>query len=243
MEGAEGNTSAPDFVTALEGWRVWLVRAGIFMDDLPATFMESASRWEIKELAYTEKSRLSSMYNNVVWPHKKEMVASCECSYGSHQEGDHTCGLYCLRSEVEAIFRLLITMAEPAYKNTQATAVIGKVDLWGTVHEHEYGYRAEFMYPKQLWVAPGYFKNRSEEWPKLRYLLERDYGVPVSKFLLRETVDKYRGDLEVLHHNFINSQHFLDVSMHSGMISRLLEQWAPRPETYYARPFPMPWER
>ena len=50
--------------------------------------------------------------------------------------------------------------------------IYGEVNLWGSVLEHDEGYRAEFAYPKELWV--------NKEFDATMILrLEEAYGVPV----------------------------------------------------------------
>lgn len=51
--------------------------------------------------------------------------------------------------------------------------VAGAVNLWGTVIEHDAGYRAEFAYPKELWMP-------DDADPALIMRLEETYGVPVT---------------------------------------------------------------
>lgn len=51
--------------------------------------------------------------------------------------------------------------------------VAGAVSLWGTVIEHDAGYRAEFAYPKELWMP-------DDADPALIMRLEETYGVPVT---------------------------------------------------------------
>jgi len=66
-----------------------------------------------------------------------------------------------------------------AYKSPEQLAmywdvdcIAGAVNLWGSVIEHDEGYRAEFAYPKELWV--------NKEFDATMILrLEEAYGVPV----------------------------------------------------------------
>jgi hypothetical protein len=51
--------------------------------------------------------------------------------------------------------------------------VCGKVALWGDVVEHDFGYRAEFAYPVELWAH-----ENSD--PMTVMMLELKYGVPVT---------------------------------------------------------------
>lgn len=50
--------------------------------------------------------------------------------------------------------------------------IFGSVYLWGRVIEHEHGYRAEFAYPKELFVSP-------KTDPLKIMQIEHNYGVPV----------------------------------------------------------------
>jgi hypothetical protein len=67
-----------------------------------------------------------------------------------------------------------------AFKSAQDTftyldtdSICGSVNLWGTVIEHESGYRAEFAYPKEFWV-------RKDFDAAMIVRLEETYGVPVA---------------------------------------------------------------
>lgn len=48
--------------------------------------------------------------------------------------------------------------------------IIGICDVWGKVIEHEYGYRSQYIYPRELWITK----------PEQEYLSEM-YGVPIRK--------------------------------------------------------------
>ena len=69
----------------------------------------------------------------------REAMRARSCRHRSHRAPveDCTCGLYAVEEP-----DLLRAARDPA--------VIGTVDLWGRVLEHERGYRAEFAYPQRL---------------------------------------------------------------------------------------------
>jgi hypothetical protein len=226
MEGAEGNASAPDFVAPLEGWRIWMVTAGVLVEDLTLREFEQTPIEELRRMSFKEMARLYSLFDQSTWPHKKEMVAECKCRCACG-----TCGLYCLRSEVEALFGLLHQIASPGYKEGRHRAVIGKVDFWGTVHEHEWGYRAEYMYPKELWVAPS--KDELLPFLKIRNLLEDGYGVPVGYLSLRSAVGKFRGELEYFLMRLVESDswHYVNFD-YSGFFEKLCDEWEPMADRY-----------
>ncbi len=61
---------------------------------------------------------------------------------------------------------------EDALSFADGTSVLGEVSLWGTVVEHAGGYRAEFAYPKRLFLPPSWD-------PAAIVRIEETYGVPV----------------------------------------------------------------
>ena len=120
--------SAPDYISPVVGWRVWRLDA----------------------------AGLRSL-NGEPWSPGKPLAARCRAaSYGTivgragtardaHEppQVECTCGLYAARSRED-----LRSMGCPIY------AIRGEVYLWGTVVEHELGFRAQFAYPKSLFLPP-----------------------------------------------------------------------------------------
>ena len=76
---------------------------------------------------------LSSCMINIKWPYKKALASSFYYNYT--QIVNHGIGIYAYKQHLlHGTYGL----------------VGGEVYLWGSVSEHEYGYRAEFAYPKNL---------------------------------------------------------------------------------------------
>jgi hypothetical protein len=83
------------------------------------------------------------------WTPRTAMRARCP-RHRSHHAPDPrcACGLYAVKDAA-----LLMTARDPA--------VLGTVDLWGTIVEHERGFRGEFAYPQRLGlICPFCFWNR-----------------------------------------------------------------------------------
>ncbi len=88
---------------------------------------------------------LKSCYTTMRWKTDRPMKAHCQCAY-RHRPGTatdvlfgprktelHTCGIYAHNHPSHCeLFGVL------------AHAIVGEVLLWGTVHVHERGYRAEY---------------------------------------------------------------------------------------------------
>ena len=79
--------------------------------------------------------------NGEFWPPNQRLEARCKRSPNSHEppHGKCSCGIYAAKS-VDQLRRI-------GYADL---GVCGEVYLWGTVVEHELGWRAQFAYPKSL---------------------------------------------------------------------------------------------
>jgi len=140
---------APVETKPIVGWRLWeMLKGGLH----PYVFTDKA-----------------------IWPARQVMVAQ-------HLDGatahlcDHGrvcgCGLYAYKELRDALEMLREGSCHHPVGLWGYRTVIGEVYLWGWVAEHESGYRAEFGYPKSLYVG--------DEVDPVQILgLEEAYGVPV----------------------------------------------------------------
>jgi hypothetical protein len=89
---------------------------------------------------------LSSL-NGKRWPPGQPLAAVCSAgnAHDAHEPPhlDCTCGVYAAKDREH----LRGTGYEPL-------GIRGEVNLWGTVVEHERGWRAQFAYPKNLYLPP-----------------------------------------------------------------------------------------
>lgn len=109
---------------------------------------------------FVSGGRLSSLTFDHKWPVGKELTALCT-DVKNHRPPQQRCGcgVYALKS--------LEILKTSSYFNGEC---FGQVALWGKVIEGENGYRAEFAYPKALYVS--YLNYRMVEPLSV-------YGVPV----------------------------------------------------------------
>jgi hypothetical protein len=116
--------------------------------------------------------------NGQTWPPNQRLQADCKRSFNRHTppHGDCSCGIYAAKS-FDQLRR--IGYAE--------LGVWGEVYLWGTVVEHQLGWRAQFAYPKTLVVGP--------ENLLLGRLVERDLRIEELEFL--KILTGYDADLFV----------------------------------------------
>jgi hypothetical protein len=131
--------------------------------------IEPITAWRAWKVSGT---KLHALGMSGCWEPKKIMSASCQKG-GSYDpcigyytliqhespQRDCSCGIWAFKT-----LDNLVSAVQGSYQ----TRVLGQVSLWGRVIETENGYRAQFGYPKELWL----FDNSLEE---LGYI----YGVPV----------------------------------------------------------------
>jgi hypothetical protein len=98
--------------------------------------------WGIAEIG-GGATLLCSGHGRSVWPANEKLEAACRKAHEPPGEGC-TCGIYALsESEPWPYY----DFKGPGY------AVWGTVLLWGTVIRGERGYRAQYAYPRELFLA------------------------------------------------------------------------------------------
>ena len=155
---------APDYVEPVVGWRVWFaVEAG-------------------------GKTRLSSVFHEMVWPTREPLAAVCLRSrfLRRRPRDDHAapaascrCGIY-----AASLQRVGEYLNGPGALSRTMCPVIGRVALWGTVVECPHGWRASLAYPAQLYV-PLLPRERHAALARQFALDLTEYGVPVDLLEVR----------------------------------------------------------
>ena len=118
--GVADGAAVPDAIEPVIGWRAW------------ALAQTPAGEPELRPIIYSGET----------WPAREVARATCPPHARSGHRApdpDCTCGLYA----VDGLDRL------PAVTGRDVT-VIGSVALWGTMVEHDSGFRAELGYPDRL---------------------------------------------------------------------------------------------
>jgi hypothetical protein len=89
---------------------------------------------------------LSSL-NGKLWSPRQPLAAKCGAgtAHGAHEPPrlDCTCGVFAAKN-IEHLRQL----------GYDGRGIRGEVHIWGTVVEHELGWRAQFAYPKTLFLPP-----------------------------------------------------------------------------------------
>jgi hypothetical protein len=124
---------APDYIEPVVGWRVWYA-----VDD----------GWG--------GLSLSSVVHRTLWPQGEALTATCRrfripfwpFSHEKHEAPSETCscGIYAVK-----VPSLRVYLPEHLAWS-QLIPVIGRVSLWGSVHEYTSGWRASYAYPERLFV-------------------------------------------------------------------------------------------
>jgi hypothetical protein len=116
--------------------------------------------WQIRN------GKLAPIGTSGIWEPKKANRAVCtKLETGANHDAPSkkcTCGYW--------TFRTMETLQEALAGYAQKVQVIGTVDIWGKVIECTNGFRAEYAYPKELWLLDDELEHLS--WT---------YGVPIRK--------------------------------------------------------------
>jgi DNA-binding PadR family transcriptional regulator len=142
---------------AVTGWRAWRV----------LWYQRLDGRWNYRLCA------VGTLGLPKVWEPRRATVAVCSDFASTHEAPwpDHQCGIWALASREQAQRRLLGFMLTQQEGDELAGWAFGRVNLWGRVIEHEYGWRGQYAYPYELAVE-------SED-EKVARVLRETYAVDV----------------------------------------------------------------
>jgi hypothetical protein len=159
------SVAAPDFIEPIVGWRYWRLDR--------------------------ERARLASLTGRAeVWPVGRAFEAVCRHAkrdardvryqfvggykrsrHGSPEEGC-TCGIYAARDLNTLRSKMLFGLG---------LMVVGEVSLWGKIIAGTRGFRAQFAYPRRLYVV-----QRTVDWDQSNTIRALGiYGVPVEPIVYR----------------------------------------------------------
>ena len=118
----------PDYCAPLIGWRFWKLRKTT----------RDGLMW------------LKSVIRSDLWQPMKRFEVGCSDQKGSrgpdtYPEYDSPCGIYAYKTSCHA----LENIERFCYRGT----LLGKVNLWGIIQKHRFGYRAQFAYPVSVSIG------------------------------------------------------------------------------------------
>ena len=139
-------TTVPDAIEPIVGWRAWRVR------DTGAAFV------------------LTSANESTIWAPGETLNATCARA-GDHgtPAPDCTCGVYASRQPGLAVellppyIRSVSSIIAPSILGYDTVMAVGLVSLWGEIVVCEWGWRAQFAYPRELFVPSSvkHYRRRS----------------------------------------------------------------------------------
>ena len=92
--------------------------------------------------------RLGSVIYDTVWQPTEQAIAVCHCDRSHDAPAIAcTCGFHAARDPVDAL-----TYLHGRDEPHTVSRVLGRVLLWGTVVEHEHGWRASHALPLELYA-------------------------------------------------------------------------------------------
>lgn len=127
----------PDFSTPLTGWRSWEAHNG---------FLKSWGGVSID----------GQFGNTVFWPPRKALEARCHdnnmkccphCNKLLHEApvSKCMCGIYSFKT-----FDKMMAESYAVIQRRLRTAAFGQIFIWGRVFEHQWGWRAQYGYPRAV---------------------------------------------------------------------------------------------
>ena len=115
-------TRVPDAIEPIRAWRAWRSSA------------EADGSLVLQSLTHAG--------GGTRWPPGETLQARCAVKAHQAPNSACTCGIYAHKTREAAI----------AQAAGAPGTVVGEVELWGAVVEHEHGYRAQWARPDALWV-------------------------------------------------------------------------------------------
>jgi hypothetical protein len=126
--------SIPDYISPIVGYRVWTW-------DTTGLKSLCGERWHPGQ-SLAARCRASAVVGRAEAVHDAHEVPQTDC----------TCGVYAAKN--------LEHLRQFGY---EGRGIHGEVYLWGTVVEHELGWRAQFAYPKSLILPPDLIPSDTKE--------------------------------------------------------------------------------
>lgn len=130
-----------------------LLRRGVRAIDIPDVVGSPVLGWRVWIL--DEELGLGSIMKSVWWPYRKPFRATCISPhkhpvFTAHESpllgSKCPCGIYAVKTLSDANGYIA------NFTNVGISRAVGLVSLWGKIVEGTEGWRAQFAYPKHVWV-------------------------------------------------------------------------------------------
>ena len=148
----------PDFVEPLRGWRAWRIRTPLSGSDSCPAFSSV-----ILETAWTPRRWFLAEHSFDLGVNCRGLLDPC-CS----------CGIYAFRDPLEA-FVYSMRVRDRLFGMSVEVA-LGTVSLWGRVIECESGYKAQYAYPRHIYLPASFVRFL----PRIRSAFGVTAGVYIS---------------------------------------------------------------
>ena len=135
--GLEG---IPDFVEPLLGWRAWRIWTPLSGSNSCPAFSSV-----ILETPWTPRRRFSAEHSFDLGADCRGLLDLC-CS----------CGIYAFRDPLEAFAYSM--KVRDRLLGISVEVALGSVSLWGRVIECELGYKAQFAYPRHIYLPASFIR-------------------------------------------------------------------------------------
>jgi hypothetical protein len=130
-------------------------------------YMEPILGWRLWQVRHDgEGHRLESFtWHHIAWPAQSRLAARCAVHRDQAPAAGHDCGIHAFRTRelAETLLRRYTGQTLryydrdpelPEHRKGRPVA-LGRVSLWGRILAREFGFRAQYAYPYELFVADG----------------------------------------------------------------------------------------
>jgi hypothetical protein len=153
------------------------------------TYIEPAVAWRtwvlnpmegIPRLHSVTRKHANSPYSidRTPWPPYQPLRGECSSEHEEVPGESCSCGIYATASLIEAWSWL--TWNFRVSSEVKWRTAVGLTYLWGDVLEYSMGYKAQYAYPKELWLPPNSWRTDNDRRDEVAREFSDGYGIPVT---------------------------------------------------------------
>jgi hypothetical protein len=181
----KNQTMIPDLAEPITAWRCWVIGGDeatpLLISPKSGTMWPPVEGFESKVIRNPDRNFISAKCTKGLRPEGATPCRTCPSLTAANHYGVG-CGIYAYKTMGDLAWDFSppgLSRHDPTMVGAWNTLIWGKVLLWGTVYEHDHGYRAEFARVEELVVIDG-LGDLGGRAPARAAKLAEFYGVPLN---------------------------------------------------------------